>query len=265
MTPQYHGAQVSILLVEDNVVNQQVALGFLGRLGLKADIASDGFEALKMLDVTPYDLVLMDVQMPRLDGLEATRILRTRGLERPEALNVRTPIIAMTAHAMQGDRERCLAAGMDDYLTKPLTPRALLQALGKWLPKTLQAGDGALPRVPAAPAAPTATPVWDREALLGRVLGDEVLAHTIVEAFLEDIPQRIHALEDMLGSGQAMDVARQLHTLKGALATVGAEACRLVAVRMEELAREGELGGVQAQMGDLHAAFAQLKKIMEDA
>ncbi|MBN2511685.1 MAG: PAS domain S-box protein, partial [Sedimentisphaerales bacterium] len=113
---------VRILLVEDNITNQQVAIGILKKMGLYADAAANGVEAIKALEYIPYDLVLMDVQMPEMDGLEATRRIR-----HPEStvLNRRIPIIAMTAHAMQGDRDKCLKAGMDDYITKPVTPRML--------------------------------------------------------------------------------------------------------------------------------------------
>ena len=120
-----------ILVAEDNVVNQKVALSILGRIGLRADVAANGIEAIRALENVPYDLVLMDVQMPEMDGLEATR--RIREADTTTRLP-RVPIIAMTAHAMQGDRERCLEAGMDDYLTKPVTPRRLIDMVMRWLP-----------------------------------------------------------------------------------------------------------------------------------
>ena len=118
-----------VLVAEDNITNQQVAVGILTRLGLRAEVAANGAEALKALETLPYDLVLMDVQMPEMDGLEATRQIRA---PQSRVLNRRVPIIALTAHAMQGDRERCLAAGMDDHLAKPVGTAALLAALEKW-------------------------------------------------------------------------------------------------------------------------------------
>jgi CheY-like chemotaxis protein len=123
-----------ILLAEDNQINQMVALGQLKRMGVHADAVANGLEAIASLQRLPYDLVLMDVQMPELDGLEATRRIRA---EHSEVLNPRVPIIAMTAHAMQGDREHCLAAGMDDYLTKPLQPKVLRATLEKWSSSSL--------------------------------------------------------------------------------------------------------------------------------
>jgi len=121
-----------ILLAEDNITNQQVALGILKKFGLHADVAANGLEALYALKTIPYDLVLMDVQMPEMDGMEATRQIRTL---RTDCINQGIPIIAMTAHAMQGDREKCLAAGMNDYLSKPVRPEELAKVLARWLPK----------------------------------------------------------------------------------------------------------------------------------
>ncbi len=120
-----------ILVAEDNVVNQEVALGILHKLGLRAEAVADGVEAVEVLRTLPYDLVLMDVQMPEMDGLEATRIIRD---PQSPVLDHQIPIIAMTAHAMRGDREFCLHTGMNDYLTKPISPLALIETLNKWLP-----------------------------------------------------------------------------------------------------------------------------------
>ena len=130
---RFAGRKARILLAEDNITNQQVALGILKKLGLRADAVANGAEAVKALETIPYDLVLMDVQMPEMDGLEATR--RIRNPQSAVVQITRIPIIAMTAHAMQGDRERCLEAGMNDYVSKPVSPQALAEALEKWLPK----------------------------------------------------------------------------------------------------------------------------------
>ena len=127
----FAGRSARILVAEDNIINQHVALGILKRMGLRADAVANGAEALKALEALPYDLVLMDVQMPEMDGMEATRRIRD---PRSAVSNPRIPIIAMTAHAMQGDRERCLQGGMDDYVSKPVSPRALAEALDRWLP-----------------------------------------------------------------------------------------------------------------------------------
>jgi CheY-like chemotaxis protein len=154
MLNMFAGRKARILLAEDNFTNRLVALGILKKLGLQADAVTNGVEALNALQTLPYDLVLMDVQMPEMDGFEATRIirnyeLRIRNQEREESneeggdhssFTLHTssfilPIIAMTAHTMKGDRERCLEAGMNDYISKPISPQAMAEMLKKWLPK----------------------------------------------------------------------------------------------------------------------------------
>jgi CheY-like chemotaxis protein len=124
--------RIRILLAEDNITNQEVALGILKALGLHADAVANGSEVIKTLESLPYDLVLMDVMMPVMDGLEATRRIRNSQVR---VLNHQIPIIAMTANAMEGDREKCLEAGMNDYVPKPVSPMALAEALDKWLPE----------------------------------------------------------------------------------------------------------------------------------
>ena len=135
------GHHARVLLAEDSIINQQVALSILKKLGLRADAVADGAEAVKALETIPYDLVLMDVQMPEMDGLVATRVIRDPG---SAVRNHHVPIVAMTAHAMQGDLEKCLDAGMDDYVTKPVFPQSLVEVLRKWLPpRHEQDGPGA--------------------------------------------------------------------------------------------------------------------------
>jgi CheY-like chemotaxis protein len=123
------GTPIRVLVAEDNPVNQKVAVAMLGRLGLRSDLASNGREAVDMVEASPYDLVLMDCQMPEMDGYEATGEIRRR-----EGANRHVAIVAMTAEAMAGSRERCLAAGMDDHIAKPVNAKELLDALLKWIP-----------------------------------------------------------------------------------------------------------------------------------
>jgi PAS domain S-box-containing protein len=263
---------VRILLAEDNITNQQVALGILGKLGLRADAVANGAEAVSALESIAYDLVLMDVQMPKMDGLEATAHIRD---PRSAVLNHLVPIIAMTAHAMQGDRERCLEAGMNDYVTKPVSPQALSEALARWLPGE----EGAKPTVGSAAVEPAeatleaaasatedspGTPVFDRAATVARLMGDEDLARTVIEGFLEDVPKQIEALRSYIAAGDIEGSVRQAHTIKGASANVGGETLRAAAVEMEKAAKAGDLADVMSRLPDLEVRFARLKEAMQE-
>jgi PAS domain S-box-containing protein len=256
---------VRILLAEDNITNQQVALGILKKLGLRADAVANGAEAIRSLESLHYDLVLMDVQMPEMDGLEAARHIRD-----PQSAVQQhgIPIIAMTAHALQGDREDCLEAGMDDYVTKPVSPQALAEALERWLPREDSARPAHAPTGPEAASPAVAgdpeAPVFDRAGMLARLMGDEELARTVVDGFLEDVPRQIEALRNYLGAGDAQGAFRQAHTIKGASANVGGEALRATALEMEKAGRAGDLEAVTVRLPELESQFARLKEAMHD-
>jgi CheY-like chemotaxis protein/HPt (histidine-containing phosphotransfer) domain-containing protein len=262
----FKGNKARILLAEDNITNQQVALGILKKLGLSADVAANGAEALEALAAIPYDLVLMDMQMPVMDGLEATRRIRDT---RSAVLNRRVAIIAMTANAMQGDREQCLEAGMDDYISKPVTPPALSAALEKWLPKETtippvqQTGNDTEPATVsnAEPVLPE-LPVFDRAGMLGRLMDDEELVRVVTEGFLADIPLQIEKLRAYLEAGDVEDTRRQAHTIKGASANVGGERLRAAAFAMEKMCG-GNMDDVRALLPRLEAEFGLLKQAME--
>ncbi|MEA3396675.1 MAG: response regulator, partial [Chloroflexota bacterium] len=261
--PDFAHRKARILLAEDNVTNQQVALGILRKLGFSADAVANGREALAALKTLPYDLVLMDVQMPEMDGLEATRQIRSGQSRAP---NQDIPIIAMTAHTMQGDKEKCLEAGMDDYVTKPVSPRVLAEALDKWLPK-----DGAETGVQESAVISQGEEegldpspvVFDRAGMLDRMMGDEELAETIVQGFLADIPQQIEALRNYLEAGDAAGAERQAHTIKGASANVGGEALRALAFELEKAGKAGDLESIKTRMDELAASFEELKQAIK--
>jgi len=141
MIPEINGRASRILLAEDNIINQMVAVGLLKKLGLRSDAVENGAEAVKALETIPYDLVLMDVQMPVMDGLEATRKIRDPN---SAVLNHQIPVIAVTAGVMQRNRERCMEAGMNDYIAKPVSPQTLAEVLAKWLPKEKVEGASSL-------------------------------------------------------------------------------------------------------------------------
>ena len=239
-----------VLVVEDNPTNQQVALGILHKLGVRADAVSDGNEAIVTLRRIPYDLVFMDVQMPEMDGLEATRMVRspTSGV-----IDANIPIVAMTAYAMRGDREACLAAGMNDYLAKPVTPASLAAAVERWLN-----GPRADRTTVAAQAAPN-DDIFDEQGLLERTMGSLELMQEVVRSFLDDLPQQIDALETMIAKGDAKGAERQAHTIKGAAATVGANALRDLACELEKRARAGELASLTPDVPALREGFARLR------
>ena len=256
--PDFSRRNARVLLVEDNITNRQVALGLLKKLGVAADAATNGREAVEALKNLPCDLVLMDVQMPEMDGLEATGRIRD---PRTGTLNPNIPVIAMTAYAMQGDREKCFAAGMNDYVSKPVSLPALVRVLEKWL--SGKKTESAAPEPVLAEDAPPAVPaVFDRAALLERLMDDEELAAAICGEFLADIPPRLESLRKCLENGDAAEGERQAHAVKGAAATAGGEALRALAAEAEKACRAGELERMKTFPDRLDAAFALLKRAM---
>ncbi len=245
-----------VLLAEDNLTNQQVALGILRKLGLEADVVANGREAIEALRNIPYHLVLMDVQMPEVDGLDATRTVRAAGRG-----NSAIPIIAMTACAMEQDRKRCLEAGMDDYIAKPVTPESLARIVEKWLARLEPSDAGSQPT--SVLAANSNAVVFDGDAFLKRVMGDRPLAREVVNGFLGDIPKQIESLKSYLQAGDARGAERQAHTIKGAAAAVSGDVLRDLALKLEEASKAGDLGTVTASLEELTDQFARLKKAME--
>ncbi|MBP7637762.1 MAG: response regulator [Kiritimatiellae bacterium] len=268
-TPEELLAQLSeikarILLVEDNITNQQVALGILKKLGLRADAVANGAEAVKALASLPYDLVLMDVQMPVMDGLEATRQIRS---PQSVVLNPSIPVIAMTARAMQGDQEKCLAAGMNDYVSKPVNPQSLARVLAKWL-KTVKDGQKSeagpsegMARQSEMP--PPDLPVWDSAGLMERVMEDRDLAIAVLDGFPEDILQRIQTLKASLESGDTAGVDRQAHAINGAASIIGGEALRAAALEIEKAAKAGDLAAAALPLPALIQRFECLREVIE--
>ncbi|HET7931358.1 MAG TPA: ATP-binding protein [Rhodanobacteraceae bacterium] len=244
----------SVLLVEDHPVNQKVAQKLLERLGLSVDIAENGEIALEKLRGQVYSMVLMDCQMPILDGYSATR--RLREIETAEA-KPRTPVIAMTAHAMAGDRERCLQSGMDDYLSKPLDRKQLAETLARWIqrapvgavtmaPATAVAASPVAVASPApiAPVAAVATPptdTLDTTTLvdLEDIMGDELV--TLVDAYLRDGDARMQKLREAAARGDSDEVGKLAHSLKSSSANLGAVPLSSRARLVEEAARRGTL------------------------
>jgi CheY-like chemotaxis protein/HPt (histidine-containing phosphotransfer) domain-containing protein len=226
-----------ILVAEDNVTNQQVVRGLLRKLGLlRVDVVANGAEAVRALSEAPYDLVLMDVQMPVLDGLEATQQIRS-----PESrvLDRRVPVIALTAYALREDRQRCLDAGMDDYLSKPVDARGLREVLDRWLSEVPRLSEAELP-------------IFDRAGLRERMQGSEELVRSVLDALAEDLPRRRAAIRVAFEAGDLGHLTREAHSIKGASASAGCERLRRTAASIEELAHQGDLGAAGAWLPELY-------------
>ncbi len=252
---------VHILLAEDNITNQQVALGILRKLGLRAEAVANGVEAIKALETIPYDLVFMDVQMPEMNGYEATRIIRDA---QSGVLNHDVPIIAMTAHAMEGDRDKCLEAGMNDYVSKPASAQALADMLVKWLPSAKEQSlvtDQSSATVKAYHLESDLV-VFDRDAFLQRMLGDEDLVQAAVKVFLDDMPQQIRILEQCLTAADLEGADRQVNSIKGASANLGGEALLVVIAEIEKKVCEKDLITALAFMDILKKQYDKLSEAM---
>jgi len=213
-----------VLVAEDNYTNRQVALGLLGKMGIDADVVVNGAEAVDAVAGGGYDLVLMDCQMPVMDGFAASEAIR--GL--PGAPG-RVPIVAMTAHALSGDREKCLAAGMDDYLVKPVGYEAMRAVVARILGETRKSESAAV-----EDRDKNQLVVFDRVDLLCRLLDDDGLARDVVRAFIEDMPEHLRRLRAAVAARAGADIKAYGHAVKGAARNVSAMAFQAVAARVEQ-------------------------------
>jgi CheY-like chemotaxis protein len=272
--------RLRVLLAEDNPVNQQVASAMLRKRGHEVDIVNSGSAALEAVVTRPYDVVLMDVQMPEMDGLSATRAIRSL----PQYLTL--PIIAVTAHALSEERDRCLAAGMTDHLAKPFKPYELFAAVEGWAVRAhTRAGpqmgmdthyrqgeesDGA-PSAgsndsemigTAAPSAARRAPAIDLVAFRRsmREAGVEDAVDAMLDVFSSDAPGRVRALEEACNSGEASSIATAAHAFKSAAATVQATTLARLLREMEAAAREGNTASAIDRMTEVRAAAAAVEK-----
>jgi CheY-like chemotaxis protein len=212
-----------ILLAEDNVVNQRVAVGLLSKRGHSVTVVPNGREALKALEREMFDLVLMDLQMPEMGGLEATATIRER--EAKTGGHIR--IVAMTAHAMTGDREKCLDGGMDGYLSKPIEGASLFAEVER-----------------DAPVAPRPSTTVDKAALVQRLYGDEQLAHEVFEVFVDECASLLDEMRQAMAQRDVDLIRRAAHTLTGAADSAGARGAADAARTLEALVRDGHLDGL---------------------
>ena len=253
--------ETRILLAEDSSTNREVALEMLKKLGLRADAVTDGAQAVEALKSVSYDLVLMDMRMPVMDGVEATRQIRN---PRSGVLNHDIPIVAMTANVQQSDCKRCLDAGMNDFVPKPVSTQSLRQALKRWLP--LNRSEIATPAGEpiSSPDAETALAAFDRDGMLQRLEGDRELAGQVIAAFLDEAPSRVKALKKLIESRDAAGASLEAHSIKGAAANVGGDALRAAAYAMETAAEAGDWSAVGSAMPALEAKLIELEQTIEE-
>lgn len=246
-----HGER--ILVAEDNSTNREVIVGQLKKLGYIAETVRNGVEAVEAVRSGTFDLVLMDCEMPEMDGYEATRRIR-------QGNQKHIPIVALTANAMSSDKERCIEAGMDDYLAKPVDPPELSCVLARRIPQATLT-DGI--KNPLSEAKTIEAPVFDEDGLLRRLMNDRELAMTVVNGFLEDGPRLIQDLDTLIRKRNTSGVLMLAHSLKGAAATVSAEALRDAVLAMESAAKIGHMD----VCGELHhrvtAEFERFEETLE--
>ncbi|MBN2530000.1 MAG: response regulator [Deltaproteobacteria bacterium] len=260
-------ARFKILLAEDNLTNQKVALGLLKKLGYRADAVADGAEAIEALENRYYDLVLMDVQMPRLDGYTATEQIRDPA--KTKVFDPSVPIIAMTAHAMEGDRQKCLSHGMDDYIAKPIDPMQLEEVISRWLyrqqiPSESETDASKTSKIPNAEDEQRREAVFDREALLERLMGDYDLYQAILAEYLKDMSVQLSELNQAVAKKDVVVAGQIAHRIKGASANVGGDALARIALAVEEAGEQKkDLQQVGRLLPEISREFEELKAAMQ--
>ncbi|MBI1853162.1 MAG: PAS domain S-box protein [Planctomycetes bacterium] len=252
-----HAAHGRVLLAEDNPVNQRLALAQLARLGFHGDAVANGQEAVSALESIPYDAVLMDCQMPEQDGYWATAAIRER-----EGSDRHTPIIAMTASAMQGDRERCLAAGMDDYISKPVTLDSLQRVLDRWVTREKASVPARAPTIAPTEAGPAVDPeVLRTISQLDDPEGPS-LKTELIDIFLDDAPKKCAILRDAVKKGDGAGLERAAHALKGASGNLGARPLAALCATLEQVGRSGNVSTAGAAVDRLDAELDRVREAL---
>ncbi len=249
-----------LLLVEDNLVNQQVAIGMLAKLGLSPDIANNGAEALEKLHSRPYDLVLMDCQMPIMDGFEATKQLR---IKEQQTDTKPITVIAMTANAMSGDREDCIAAGMDDYLSKPVKLAVLHETLDHWLnSKDDQTASPLLGETETPSTMSDPNPAVDMSTIetLRDIMEDNF--NVLIDAYLTEAPKLIGQIKQAITDSTPPQLQIAAHTLKSASANMGAHDLSEISKHMETLGKEGQIINANTLYGDIVNEYERVVAVL---
>jgi CheY-like chemotaxis protein len=238
------GPSLRILLAEDNLVNQRLALRVLEKRGHAVTLANHGKDAVEEYLKGSFDIILMDIQMPEMDGFEATAAIRNHEVK----LGGRIPIMAMTAHAMQGDRERCLASGMDGYVSKPIRPEDLF---------------GELERLVPSAGRKRKTPAEEGGVMRNRALEDPALMKELIALFLSDLPGQLEAFEAALAKKDPEQVLQTAYQIKGAISNFGLACAREAAEILEKMARPENLESASESLVRLRLRLAELREILE--
>ncbi len=280
-TPTPAGRKLHILVAEDNMANQKVTLGILKKLGHSTNVVADGQEALQALAMHRYDLVLMDIQMPNMDGLEAT--LRIRALEAERATAIgnsaapkncagsrapsfsQVPILALTAHVLPEDQEKFRAVGMNGYITKPIS----IQSIATAIAETMFAGAGTTQQDKAQPIGENLTPgaptlVFDSNSFAERLSDDSALMREVIKMFLEETPKGLGELATAINQQKKDDAVRLTHTIKGSSANVGGPMLRAAAAQCEKACQAGAWGEAETIMPELARHFEMLGQAMRE-
>jgi two-component system, sensor histidine kinase and response regulator len=255
---------LKLLLAEDNAVNRQLALAVLQTRGHEVSVAVNGREAVEAVEREPFDLVLMDVQMPEMGGLEATGRIRAREAATGEHL----PIFAMTAHALKGDRERCLEAGMDGYISKPIDRRELLNLVESVQPKVGAAAstdqNAGLVMSAVKGADPVNASSFSPDVMLARLGGDESLARELAGLFVSECPKMLTAVRDSVADGSAEAIRRAAHALKGSVANFTDGGAMTTAFALEQMGRDGRVAEAPAMLIELERELDILLQHLRD-
>ena len=259
-----------ILVVEDNLTNKLVTRGMLENLGINIDVANNGQEAIAALEKSSYDLVFMDCQMPIMDGYESSRIIRNSN---SEVKSHTIPIIAMTANAMKGDKEKCLAAGMNDYLSKPVDPTKLGRILNQWLPLHCIIAQAPLDNAShntetllesnSKNEGDDSEVIFNYDLLKHRMMDDDELVKVVLTAFLVDLPEQIIQLKIAISDDDLQQVTSLSHKIKGAAGSVSGLRLKTLASKMEQLAKSENMPSLQQRLPQLEQEFSSLKLTIE--
>ncbi len=255
--PMENAGNLKVLLVEDNEINQKVACAILSKMGIAPDIAVNGAEAVKILESKKYDLILMDVQMPVMDGFEATREIRDRN---SKVLDHDARIIAMTAHALKGDKDKCIGAGMNDYVSKPVDPGELANAISRQTSGSpISFGSDTVTRLKKEKGTVNLD-IFNVDTLLERVFDDKDLLNELIDLFFKDAPKLMSSIKTSYKAGDLKQVQNTAHTIKGMAGNFSAESLQKTAFQLEQTCKAGDFAKAGLIIDTVEMEFELLKK-----